>query len=313
MGRRSDERAWRMARAVSLAGVAALLAGLAIRPGFTLPLFWNVVFPIIPATLLVSPLLWRNVCPIATLNMWASDDSVVRIPGTAGQNASRSLGIVLLVVLVPARHIALNHQAWALAGLTALLAVAAVVGGRRFAVRSGFCNAWCPILPVERLYGQSPLIDVDTDRCSTCTACTRGCIDVSPTKSINQVLGRTRHSAAWLLTPFGAFAAGFPGLVVGYFVTSDGPLATAPIVYGTVLGAVAVSFALVALVVTTFDLSPKRTLPLLGGLAVGLYYWFAVTGLTQTLGLPAGSEVALRTVALALVGTWLARALYRLA
>jgi len=245
--------------------------------------------------------------------MWANGGSATRIPGTVGLMASQTLGIILLVGLVPARHFALNNQAMVLGGLTVLLAVAAVAGGRLFALRSGFCNAWCPILPVERLYGQSPLIDVASERCPTCTACTRGCIDISPTKSINQVLGRTRHSAAWLLTPFGAFAAGFPGLVVGYFMASDGPVATAPTVYAIVLGGAAVSLVLVALVVATFDLTPKRTIPILGAVAVGLYYWFAVSGLTETLGLPTGSQFVLRTAALVLVGTWLFRALYRVA
>jgi hypothetical protein len=309
MGARSGELIWRIARGFGLLAVAALLTGLAMWPEPTLPVFWNVVFPIIPATLLVSPLLWRNVCPLATLNMMTNAEPTGRVPGPAGLRASRALGIGLLITLIPARHFALNTEALALAGLTVLIAVAALIGGRRFDLRAGFCNTWCPVLPVERLYGQSPLMQVGHIRCRTCTTCTTACIDVAPAKSIAQVLGRSRHSAAWLLTPFGVFAAGFPGLVVGYFLASDGPLSSVPAVYATVLGAAGTSYVIVALMTRAFRIAPGRAMPVLGALAVGLYYWFVATGMAETLGLQAGSANVIRTAAFVLIGAWTVRAL----
>jgi len=299
---------WQVSRLAALFAVVALLTGLAVRPDQTLSLFWNVIFPIIPATLLISPLLWRNVCPLATLNMMTNTEATGRVRVSTELSGSRTLGIVLLFALVPARHFALNTEPLALAGLTGLLIIAALAAGRRFELRAGFCNAWCPVLPVERLYGQSPLVHIGDTRCRECTACTTACIDVAPGKSIAQVLGRARHSGAWLLTPFGAFAAGFPGLVVGYFLSSDGPLSSAPGVYATVLGAAAMSYAGVALVTMIFRIPARRAMPVLGGSAVGLYYWFAARGVAAALGLGPEAVITLRAAAFTLVGIWLVRA-----
>ena len=43
--------------------------------------------------------------------------------------------------------------------------LAAWMLGRRGERKAGFCNALCPILPVERLYGQAPLVAAGNPRC----------------------------------------------------------------------------------------------------------------------------------------------------
>jgi hypothetical protein len=107
--------------------------------------------------------------------------------------------------MVPARHLLFNQNGPALA--VTILAVGALAAalGTVFTVRSAFCNALCPVLPVEQLYGQSPLIQLDRGRCSTCVLCVKtGCLDLTD-KVIPQLLGTSRRSARWLLTPHGAF------------------------------------------------------------------------------------------------------------
>ncbi len=57
--------------AVQTAGVLAtvgLISGLIWKPEPALNMLWNVVIPLVPASLLISPMLWRNSCPLATLN-----------------------------------------------------------------------------------------------------------------------------------------------------------------------------------------------------------------------------------------------------
>ncbi|MFQ5889570.1 MAG: hypothetical protein ACE5JR_05905 [Gemmatimonadota bacterium] len=296
---------WRLAQGLGLVATAALLGGLARRPEATLHLVWNGVVPLIPASLLVSPVLWRNCCPLATLNMLSNGLLGHRPAGarwTAGANA---LGIVLLASLVPARRFLLNSDGMALAIVIAGLAVLALSLGAVFDAKAGFCNGICPLLPVERLYGQRPLLQVERVRCTTCTQCATACLDLAPSKSIPQVLGRARHSEAWLKTPFGVFAGAFPGLVLAYFTASDSPLSAAGDIYLRVLLFSAASYLIVFVPVSARGLSAARVLPVLAALAGAMYYWFAAPGLAEAWGFPGEAAGLLaRTAALGLIAAW---------
>ncbi|MDH5804215.1 MAG: hypothetical protein OEZ54_03450, partial [Gemmatimonadota bacterium] len=146
-------------------------------------------------------------------------------------------------------------------------------------------------------------------RCPTCTACTgKGCIDLSPEKSIAQVLGPTRRSYDWLSQSFGAFAATFPGAVFAYFSLVDGNLSSAGIVYLTIaVGAVA-SYVLTQILVRLFKIPAGVAIACLAGVAIGVYYWFVTPAMVSTVGLDAGI-FALRAVLLGVVVWWMWRAL----
>ena len=122
------------------------------------------------------------------------------------------------------------------------MAALAIAGGLAFDAKAGFCNAICPVLPVERLYGQSPLVRIGNPRCSSCTACAPACIDRSPVRAPRQALGAAASRRFWTFSAFGGFAAAFPGFVLGYFTSVDGELSTAPLVYAEVLGWAALSW-----------------------------------------------------------------------
>ena len=47
----------------------ALLAGLMVAPDTATLLLWDGAIPLLPAVFLINPGLWRNVCPLATLNL----------------------------------------------------------------------------------------------------------------------------------------------------------------------------------------------------------------------------------------------------
>jgi hypothetical protein len=142
-----------------------------------------------------------------------------------------------------------------------------------------------------------------------CTA--RGCIDLNPSKSVAQTLGSARRSNAWLVTGFGAFAAAFPGFVVGYYTAQDGPLASAGSVYLNVAVWALGSYLVAGLLVWLFRLSATRALILLAAVAAGLYYWFAADTITTAFAIQGTATVAIRVAALALVVFWLWRALPR--
>ena len=304
----SRARLWRALQLAGVVATAALLSGLMMWPKQTLAVLWNVVVPILPASFVLSPALWRNVCPLATLNS-LSNGLVSRraLPPALGR-AAYALGILLLLVLVPARRFLFNTNGPALAAVIVAVALIALSLGAVFDMKAGFCNAICPVLPVERLYGQRPLLSVENPRCVECTQCSvRGCIDFSPTKSIAQVLGPKRRTSAWLATPFGAFAAAFPGFITGYYTLADGRLDSASHVYPHVAAWMAGSWMATAFFVTGFRIRVESATTVLAVAAVGLYYWFAAPLVATTLGAGSVGATVIRLLAGLLLAVWLVR------
>lgn len=306
---RSD-RLWTVAQVVAFAATLVLLLGMLRTPDTALGVLWNVLIPLVPASLLISPQLWRNVCPLATANMATNGLVGNRIPSEKAMRVAASGGMVLLLVLVPARRFVFNTNGPALALTVVAVVVAALVLGAVFDAKAGFCNAVCPVLPVERLYGQRPLLQLGNPRCPRCTLCSvKGCIDLSPQKAVQAALGRKGRSHGWLITPFGAFAAGFPGFVLGYFRAVDGPLSSAGAVYLEVFAWMAASYILTVLIVRLFGVGSDRMMPALAAAAAALYYWFAAPSLADFAGLPQGVAVALQVAFLTLVAVWYGRGL----
>jgi hypothetical protein len=296
---------WQSAQAVGLLLTVALLAGLWMVPEPTLRVLWYAVIPLLPAVFLLQPALWRNVCPLATLNT---------LPGARTRGLKLDarvarwtvgIGILLLVVLVPARRFLFNTDGRALALVIVAVAVLALVAGFVFDRKAGFCNALCPVLPVERLYGQRPLLPIATAHCVTCSLCTaRGCLDISAEKSVPHVLGPARDSSRWLATPYGAFAAAFPGFVVAYYLVPDGPLADAALVYLAIAAGIAISYAVVAALVLLLRVSAAVALPALGITALALYYWYGAPGIASAWQLDTGTVHGIRGAAAILLGVW---------
>ncbi len=306
---------WRVAQAITLVVTLALVYALVVTPESALGLLWNVAIPVLPATFLVTPIIWRSICPLATANM-LSNGLVGR--RRLGRKAARSAGLVglfLLAVLVPARLILLNDSGIVMAVLIAALLIGALVTGAFFDAKAGFCNAVCPVLAVERLYGQRPLLNVRNPRCPDCTLCTsRGCIDLAADKALRHAIGPKTSGHRWLLEPYGVFAAAFPGFVLGYFST-DGVVAGGSYlssvisVYGSVIGYALCSWIVVAAGVRLLRIRSGFALPILAGLAAAIYYWFASVTTAGYLGGGESDIVAIRVAALALIAWWLLRGL----
>ncbi len=300
---------WRTAQYAGLGLTVLLLIGMVVEPELSLTILWNALIPLVPASLLISPLLWRNTCPLATLTMVANRE---KRPGLSPGAARYTLlaGVALLFLMVPARRFWFNTDGPLLAATVAAIAVAALALGAFFAVKVGFCNSICPVLPVERLYGQAPLLKVPNARCPTCTMCTaRGCIDVAPDKSIPQTLGPARQDRTWLFSGYGVFAAAFPGFIIGYYTSADVALSQALAVYRHVALYAAISWAVVAAIVLLTRIRGRIAFVSLGAASAGLYYWFAPEAALGPMGVsPTGVTVA-RVVFLLLVTAWLYHAL----
>lgn len=303
-------RAWRAAQGLGVALTLALLVGLVLRPAPSLRLLWDMGIPLLPATFLVSPMLWRNVCPLATLGHVADRGRGARLRPDELQWAW-AMGALLLFVMVPARRFLFNEHGVFLAGTIGAVGALAASGGLFFSRRAGFCNSICPVLPVEKLYGQLPVLAVPSAVCPDCTACAaRGCIDLVGEASLVQSIGKPHPDDwRWMTAPSGTFALLFPGFVLGYFHTTNGGLETAPAVYAQV-GIWALSGAAVfGLLIVALGVSRRLALPLLGAGALAGYYWYAGPSLATAYGVPALGPVVVRGGFLLLVGWWLLRAL----
>ncbi len=282
-----------------------LVFALFVRPALALHVLWDMAVPLLPGVFLLNPLLWRNVCPLATLNALTGERMGARRWGMTRVQVMWGVGILLLALLVPARRFLFNASGAALALTVVAIALIAAGSGALFARRAGFCNAFCPVLPVEKLYGQAPLIRVPNARCADCSLCTPvGCIDLAGGKSVAQTVGRSRRDAGWIWTPFGIFAASFPGFVVGYFTVGNGALGTAPAVYAHVASYAAASFFIVAVVAHLWTAGARTLLRILGGAAFMLYYWYSAPALADAYGAPRLGAFAIRASAGLLLALW---------
>jgi hypothetical protein len=287
-----------------------LVVSLVRWPTPTLNILWNAVVPVLPAVFLLNPLLWRNVCPLATLTTLTGDRIGTRAIASHAVRRTLVAGAILLMVLVSARRLVFNTDGPALAAVIVPVALLALAGGVFFERKAGFCNSICPVLPVERLYGQSPLLTLPNVRCPSCIGCTeQGCLDRSLAHATRTAIGPRAALPTWLHSPFGYFAAGFPGFVTGYFLVDNQPLSGAPRVALVIGTAIAVSVVTITAVVRLFRIPATLALPVLGALAVGLYYWFSGPAIAAAWHLPAATSWSIRAAALLLVGAWLLRAL----
>lgn len=298
---------WRSAQLFGLVLTGLLIAGLWLDPQPTLRLLWYAVIPLLPAVFLVHPALWRNVCPLATLNMLPGRRSRgMQLDARAARWAA-GLGFALLAGLVPARRFLFNTDGQILAIVIIAVALLALTAGFLFDRKAGFCNSICPVLPVEKLYGQDPIADVSNPHCSVCTRCTaRACLDVAPRKAaLSSVRHNARDQRPWLRSAYGVFAAAFPGFIVSYSMIPNTTLDNAASVYLAVGFGSSASFVLVFSLASLLRVPARSALPLLGIAALLLYYWFAASAIAAEWQLGTSSIVAVRTLAFLLAGYWL--------
>lgn len=241
-------------------------------------LLWQGVIPLVPFVLLLNVRLWRNVCPLGHLSEGADD-------APAGpSHAVIGLAILLFAAILPFRAVWFATSGGITAAFLLAIGGAGLVLGRRRARRSGFCTTLCPMLPVELLYGQAPLVEVGRGSCSTCSLCTaRACPQLSPRAAIAQHLGQARHRGIWTLTPFGAFAAGFPGVIVAFFLNEHAAWTMAAL--DLAVGA-STSWAVVTVVVALFRPRWDIGVLTLGWIAASLWAWLAMPGVAAAWSWP---------------------------
>ncbi len=290
-----------------------VLAGFVI-PTVALTLFWGLVIPLAPLVFLIMPGFWRNVCPLAAVN---------QIPRTLGFTRDRTLprsvqqcapllSAGLFLVIVPLRKVALDRQGMALAVFLLAVMSLAFVGGLLFKGKSGWCGQFCPMLQVERFYGQSPLLVVRNDHCRPCVGCVRNCYDANPTAANLRDLHGTDPRLA---TSRKLFAGAMPWFIAAFFMQPSLPtisLLSVLVLYGQLLLCVAAGMGVLLVLeartpLTSYQLIVGHVLA-----AINLFYWFVAPLALQQLGMAATVLPHLiQAAVLALSLVWLRRALPR--
>jgi hypothetical protein len=172
--------------------VAVRTAGLFVLCGFIpiilgLPigrrLFWTVAIAALPLAFTIAGYhVWRRVCPLA---WFATLGRTLKVQGKrkVGEWMARNYFYVQFGVLATAlaiRLTATNGTPWALAGFLVLVVAAATTIGFLYTGKT-WCNYFCPVGLVEKIYnepvpgrGTSP----PNSQCTTCTACKKNCPDI---------------------------------------------------------------------------------------------------------------------------------------
>jgi hypothetical protein len=214
----SNKFLWRILQtAVWLLGVGIVVA-LFWWPEIGIHSFWNILIPVAPALLATAPGLWRNICPMA------SNALVLRHTGKSARKPVSSkwqgrfflIGVVLLYAIVPLRHVILDLNGPS-TGI-ALLATAglAIIMGSQFEWKSGWCSGICPVHPVERLYGSSPVASLPNAHCFPCEQCVTPCTDAAEgLDPLSIPNGKSRQIAGSLMV------GGFAGFIWGWFQVPD--------------------------------------------------------------------------------------------
>lgn len=312
-GRRRDWP-WPVLRALCLAGAACVIALCCIDPGLGSRVFWGGLMAYLPLLLLVAPGVWRNACPMATMNGlagrlgWAG----TRRLSAAAQRRTPYIAVALFFALAPLRAAGMDQDGHVLAVFLLLLLAAAMVGGVAIAGKGGWCSQICPMLPVERLYGLSPLVVVRDTHCKPCVGCARNCYDLHPTTSGLADLGHTSNPGgrARLL-----FASAMPWFCLAFFtqphphqLTAIGILA----VYGR-LGLLTAGGAILGVVIDARGpWSRYQVVVVHAAVAINTYYLFVVqspAAVPAILGFWTALAAYMIPVIISLV--WLQRALAR--
>ncbi|HEY3184802.1 MAG TPA: FAD-dependent oxidoreductase [Gaiellaceae bacterium] len=216
--------AWRALAGASVLGALALVAVLFVDAHAGLIAWWLFVLPVLPLVWLLAPGLWRNVCPMAALNQYPRLLGFTRgktVPPWLRRNAF-AIQVVLYFALISTRAPVFDHNGAAVGVLMLVALGAAFAGGVAFKGKSGWCGTFCPLLPIQRLYGQTPAVPVPNAYCRPCVGCVKNCYDFNPDVAAAADLADEdpRYVAQRKI-----FAGTFPGFVIAFFTIPSSQIA----------------------------------------------------------------------------------------
>src|SRR5215472_3453104 len=309
--RRLPVSAWHAVRVVSVLAYVALVIGLFIRPAGALFAFFRVIVPLLPILFFVAPGLWRNLCPLAAANQAPRVLGFTR--GLTPPAWLRRYGFIIALVLffgIASARIALfdtNGQATGI--LLAFTIVNAFVAGLMFKGKSGWCSSICPLLPLQRTYGQTPFAVVPNSHCQPCVGCTKNCYDFKPQVAYQADL---HDSDSRWVSPRRLFAAALPGFVLGFFTVILSADLTTTQAYERLALYFFASIASFYLRDALLPVTSSMLTALYPAVAINIFYWYASVVLASSFQTVTGIAIPwvrwpIRALVLALTIVWITR------
>ena len=275
MRERVPPQVWSVARVMGLAVAAAVVLALFVDPPLGLFLFWGLIVPALPLLFFLAPGFWRNVCPMATLNQAPRRFGFTRALTMPKwfREYGFVIGVALFLVIVPARKIIFDDNGPALGALIVVCLAAAFAGGVLLKGKSGWCSTMCPLLPVQRLYGQTPFLTVRNAHCRPCVGCVKNCYDFNPAAAYMADLYDTDpHRSGYRKF----FAAVFPGLIVAFYTVEASLTRSALQMYLDVAGLLLFSAGLFYGLTVFLKVTAIKITTVYAAAALVLYYWFSL-------------------------------------
>jgi NADPH-dependent 2,4-dienoyl-CoA reductase/sulfur reductase-like enzyme/ferredoxin len=300
---------WHVGRVLSVAAAITECVLLLTDRSEGLKLWWKLAIPLLPLLWLSAPGLWRNLCPLAASNQTPRLFKFTRgltIPDWYREYAPVG-GMVAFIAIVASRKVYFNDSSFGTMLLIGGSLVGALIGGIVFKGKSGWCSSICPLLPVQRVYGQEPYVNVPNSHCQPCLGCTKNCYDFNPRVAyLADMYDPDPHYTGYRRL----FVGLFPGLIVCYFTLPEHP--SAGYNYGHFAVYMGVSAAIFFLLETFLKTSVVKVTTLFGAAAISTYYWYAPKTLAETWFGDSNVFVwALRGVVWALALGWLVRNLLK--
>ena len=266
-------RVWQVLRVASIVGLLALIAVMFLRPAAGLFVFFQVIVPLLPILFLVAPGLWRNICPLAASNQLPRVLGISR--GRTAPNWLRNRGyliaVTLFVGIAGARLAGLDRSGAAMGIVLGAVLATAIAGGLLFKGKSGWCSSVCPLLPLQRVYGQTPFVTVPNTHCATCVGCAKNCYDFKPRAAYHADLAES--DPGWS-GPRKLFVAALPGFVLGFFMLTGQADVPTPQKFSLLALFVFVSIGSFYAVEAMSPLSPRDAHGDLRRGALNIFYWF---------------------------------------
>lgn len=274
---------WQLTRSMSLIAVGALLVALVVAPDVGLTTLWGVIIPAFPLLFLLAPGLWRNICPLAAMN---------QLPRRRGFSRARTappwlkeyafvIGFGSFFLIASSRKWLFNTNGPATAVLIVALLGAALLGGYLLKGKSGWCSSLCPLLPVQRLYNQTPFITLANSHCDPCVGCAKNCYDFNPSVAyLSDLYDDNRYYSGYRRF----FAAAMPGFVAAYFLTPNAPAISLPALYTQLALGMALSVAIFYTLDAFLKVSTATLTALAAASAFNLFYWFSLPPWLATIG-----------------------------
>src|SRR6185437_2170680 len=275
-------------------------------------IFWSIFIPLLPLTFLVMPGIWRNVCPMASLNQIPRTLNFTRGKTISPriQQFTPLISIAFFLLIIPGRKLRFDQNGVALSLFLIAVLGLAFAGGFFFKGKSGWCTQFCPMLQIERFYGQSPLVVLPNSHCRPCVGCNKNCYDFNPTAGF---VADLHDENPRLAVNRKMIAGAIPWVIVAFFTQpylTHLSLLPALTIYGRFLIAAAAGAGFFLLLETITPLTAQQLV--LGHVvaAINLFYWFGTPIALRNLGLDTRVlPYVIQAGVLALSLLWLKRAL----